>query len=124
MLCGECTVPIVNQMFMNTGDQLTFSIFGQPSASVSCSRPLLNIFEFGSTLMATSRKPLSKNGTRASRPQAIVDLGGTIKTAAENHQMRSLVGPQAIGCMQVLDPLDAFLMERLGVWGSVEIEIT
>ena len=41
--------------------------------------PLLTsiIFSFGSIFMATSRKSASRNGTRASTPQAIVDLIGS-----------------------------------------------
>ena len=52
----------------------TFSILGQPSSSTSCCEPLLNILSLGSMFIATSRNALSRKGTRASRPQAIVDL--------------------------------------------------
>ena len=56
---------------MLIGWSFTFSIFGKPSLSVS---PFPNIFSLGSTDIATSKNLTSKNGTRASKPQAIVDL--------------------------------------------------
>jgi hypothetical protein len=56
----------------------TFSIFGQPSSSVSCPAPLVKAFSFGSIFMATSRNSLSRNGTRASNPHAIVDLSNSV----------------------------------------------
>ena len=34
-----------------------------------------------------------------------------------------LVGPQAVGSVQVLDSLDALLVERVGIWCSVEVEV-
>ena len=35
----------------------------------------------------------------------------------------SLVGTQAICCVQILDPLDALLMKRFGIGSRVEIQV-
>jgi hypothetical protein len=55
-------------------ETLTFSIFSRPSLSYTRSAFLLNIFSFGSIFMATSKNALSRNGTLASSPHAMVDL--------------------------------------------------
>ena len=54
---------LFNATCNNSGLNFTFSIL-----------PSLNTFSSGSMLKATLRNVLSKNGTRASRPHAMVDL--------------------------------------------------
>ena len=108
----------------NAFRRMYFSILGQPSASTSCADPLLNIFSLGSMFMATSRKALSRKGTRASRPQAIVDLGGVnefVNYEAKLHD--SLVGPQTVRSVEVLDSPHTLLVERLWIRSGVEVQV-
>lgn len=76
--------------------------------------------------MATSRKVLSRKGTRASRPHAMVDLFPDVRHSPRN--MRTirfglLVSTEAVGGVEVLDTLHALLMERASIGGGVEVEV-
>ena len=73
--------------------------------------------------MATSRNALSRKGTRASSPQAMVDLYIRKMRVRRGHEL-ALVGPETVRSVQVLDAPDAFLVEGLWVGGRVEIQIT
>jgi hypothetical protein len=44
-------------------------------------------------------------------------------TGLESPRHRRLVGPKAVGRVEVLDALDELLVERLGVRGGVEVEV-
>lgn len=90
----------------------TFSIFGRPSLSTSCEEPLENIFSLASTFMATSRNALSKKGTRASRPHAIVDLDViSMLTLLQADGDYVLVSTETVRSVQVLDAFHALLVE-------------
>lgn len=103
----------------------TFSIFGQPSSSTSCSVPLLNILALGSMFIATSRKALSRNGTRASKPHAIVDLvKNSCQTARITDENYTLIRTKTVGCVQVFYATHALLVERDGVGSGMEVKVS
>ena len=70
---------------------------------------------------------MSRNGTRASRPQAMVDLyrwETDCKSREKGRHEFALVGSETVSSVKVLDTPNALLVEGLCVGCCVEIEVT